>query len=97
MADISITGGLLDAVEHRSVHLLAGLEVPEFGTIRKTNFDGTTTLAHEGPELPGGRELLAHVLEAGYRLSERAAVVAKEAAIAELLMEEAQKRNEGAE
>ncbi len=87
MADISVTAAILDGVEQRTAHLLAGLPAPEYGAIYKASHDGNTTLVREGPELPGGRELLAHVLEAGYSPRDRAVQVAKEAAIAELLQE----------
>jgi hypothetical protein len=79
------TTEIIDGVEHRTAYLLAGLEVPEYGALYKANFDGTTTLEREGPELPSGRALLAYLLREG-RMSERSVVVAKEAAICELLL-----------
>ena len=78
----------LDAVEQRTAYLLAGLEVPEYGAIYKASFDGTTTLIRESPELPSGRELLAQLLQEGHSVKERSVVVAKEAAVCELLLEQ---------
>ncbi len=82
---IAITAEILDATEQRTLHLLAGLEVPEYGAIYRASYDGTTTLVREAPPLPGGRELLAQALEAGYSPRERAVQVGAAAAIAELL------------
>jgi hypothetical protein len=86
MSDISVTAELLDGVEQRTAYLLVGLEVSEYGAIRKANFDGTTTLEREPLELPSGRELLAHLLGEGRRMNERSVAVAKEAAICEMLL-----------
>jgi hypothetical protein len=83
---ITVTEEMLDGVERRSAYLLAGLEVPDDGTVYKANFDGTTTVSRKPPELPSGRELLAHVLAGGRRMNERSVAVAKEAAICELLL-----------
>jgi hypothetical protein len=83
---ITVTEEMLDGVERRSAHLLAGLAVPDDGTTYKTNFDGTTTVSREAPELPSGRALLAHLLREGRSVRERPVVVAKEAAICELLL-----------
>ncbi len=83
---LAITSEILDGVERRTAFLLAGLEVPDDGTIYKANFDGTTTVSRKPPELPSGLELLAHVLGEGYRMNERPVQVAKEAAICELLL-----------
>ena len=80
------TTEIIDGVEQRTAYLLAGLEVPEYGAIYSASFDGTTTLKRKGPELPSGRELLAHVLREGRRMNERSVAVAKEAAICELLL-----------
>jgi hypothetical protein len=66
--------------------LLAGLEVPEYGALYSANFDGTTNLEREAPELPSGRALLAYLLREGRRMNERSVAVAKEAAICELLL-----------
>jgi hypothetical protein len=83
---MQITTEILDGVEQRTAYLLAGLEVPEYGTIYKANAEGTSEVAREAPELPSGRELLAHLLQQGHLLRERPVQVAKEAAIAELLV-----------
>lgn len=83
---ITVNEEILDGVERRTANLLAGLEVPDDGTIYKANFDGTTTVSRKPPELPSGRELLAHVLGEGRRINERSVTVAKEAAICELLL-----------
>ena len=85
---MQITMEILDSVEQRTAHLLAGLEVPEYGAIYKSNAEGTTTLSRKPPELPSGRELLAHLLQQGHSLRERPVQVAKEAAIVELLVEQ---------
>jgi hypothetical protein len=86
MSNISVTQELLDATERRTAHLLAGLDVPDDGTIYKANFDGTTTVSRRPPELPSGRELLAYLLRVGRGMNERSVAVAREAAIAELLL-----------
>jgi hypothetical protein len=83
---ITVNEVILDGVERRSAHLLAGLEVPDDGTIYKASFDGTTTVSRKPPELPTGRALLAYLLGEGRRMNERSVVVAKEAAICELLL-----------
>jgi hypothetical protein len=83
--NLAITAGILDGVERRTAYLLAGLEVPDDGTIYKANFDGTTTVSRKPPELPSGRALLAYLLREGRTVRERPVVVAKEAAIAEAL------------
>lgn len=80
------TTEIIDGVERRTAYLLAGLEVPEYGALYKAKFDGTTTLEREGPELPSGRTLLAYLLREGRAVKERPVVVAKEAAICELLL-----------
>jgi hypothetical protein len=82
---MQITAEIIDGVEQRTAYLLAGLEVPEYGALYSANFDGTTTLEREAPELPSGRALLAHLLREGRTVKERPVVVAKEAAICELL------------
>jgi hypothetical protein len=79
------TAEIIDGVERRTAYLLAGLEVPEYGAVYIAHFDGTTTLEREGPELPSGRALLAHLLGEGHPLTVRPVMVAKEAAICELL------------
>ena len=79
------TTEIIDGVEQRTAYLLAGLEVPEYGALYSANFDGTTNLEREAPELPSGRALLAHLLGEGRRMNERSVAVAKEAAIAEAL------------
>jgi hypothetical protein len=83
---ISVTEERLDGVERRTGYLLAGLEVPEYGALYAANFEGTTTLKREGPELPSGRALLAQLLQEGRNIRERPVEVAKEAAICELLL-----------
>jgi hypothetical protein len=83
---ITITAELLDGVEQRTAYLLAGLEVPEYGALYTANFEGTTTLKREAPELPSGRAFLAQLLQEGRNIRERRVQVAKEAAICELLL-----------
>jgi hypothetical protein len=83
---ITVTEVILDGVERRTAHLLAGLEVPEYGAVRSTNFDGTTTLEREPLELPSGRALLAHLLQEGRPVNGGWVQIAKEAAICELLL-----------
>ena len=89
---ITVTEEILDGVEQRTAHLLAGLEAPEYGAIYKASFDGTSTLLREAPELPSGRALLAQLLREGHSVKERPVAVAKEAAICELLLEQPTKR-----
>jgi hypothetical protein len=88
--NLAITAGILDGVERRTAYLLAGLEVPDDGTIYKANFDGTTTVSRKPPELPSGRTLLARFLQEGRPVNGRWVQIAKEAAIAELLTQEAE-------
>jgi hypothetical protein len=83
---ISVTEVVLDGIERRTAYLLAGLEVPEYGAVRKTSFDGTTTLERGPIELPSGRKLLCHLLEEGRSVREPTVQIAKEAAICELLL-----------
>ena len=83
---ITVTEEILAGVEQRTAYLLAGLEVPDDGTIYKASFDGTTTVSRKPPELPSGRALLAQLLAEGRRMNERSVAVAKEAAICELLL-----------
>jgi hypothetical protein len=87
---ITVTEVILDGVERRTAYLLAGLEVPDDGTIYKANFDGSTTVSRKPPELPSGRALLAHLLQEGRPVNGRWVQIAKEAAIAELLTREAE-------
>jgi hypothetical protein len=84
------TAEIIDGVEQRTAYLLAGLEVPEYGAIYAANFDGTTTLKREAPELPSGRALLAHLLREGRPVNGGWVQIAKEATIAELLTQEAE-------
>jgi hypothetical protein len=84
------TAEIIDGVEQRTAYLLAGLEVPEYGALYSANFDGTTTLEREAPELPSGRALLAHLLGEGRPVNGGWVQIAKEAAIAELLTQEAE-------
>jgi hypothetical protein len=85
---ITVTEEILGGVEQRTAYLLAGLEVPEYGALYSADFEGTTTLEREGPELPSGRALLAQLLQEGRNIKERPVQVAKEAAICELLLAE---------
>jgi hypothetical protein len=81
---------VLDGVERRTAYLLAGLEVPDDGTLYEASFDGTTTVSRKPPELPSGRALLAQLLQEGRPVNGRWVQIAKEAAIAELLTQEAE-------
>ena len=87
---ITVTGEILDGVERRTAYLLAGLEVPDDGTLYEASFDGTTTVSRKPPELPSGRALLAQLLQEGRPVNGRWVQIAKEAAIAELLTQEAE-------
>ena len=87
---ITVTEVILDGVQRRTAYLLAGLEVPDDGTLYKASFDGTTTVSRKPPELPSGRALLAHFLQEGRPVNGRWVQIAKEAAIAELLTQEAE-------
>jgi hypothetical protein len=82
---ITVTEEILDGVERRAAYLLAGLKVPDDGTIYKANFDGTTTVSRKPPVLPSGRALLAQLLQEGRPVDGRWVQIAKEAAIAEAL------------
>ena len=82
---ITVTEEILDSVQRRAAYLLAGLEVPDDGTLYKANFDGTTTVSRKPPELPSGRALLAGLLQEGRPVNGRWVQIAKEAAIAEAL------------
>ena len=84
------TTEIIDGVERRTAYLLAGLEVPDDGTLYKANFDGTTTVSRKPPELPSGRALLAQLLQEGRPVNGRWVQIAREAAIAELLTQEAE-------
>jgi len=88
--NLAITAEILDGVERRTAYQLAGLEVPDDGTLYKANFDGTTTVSRKPPELPSGRALLAQLLQEGRPMNGRWVQIAKEAAIAELLAQEAE-------
>ncbi len=80
------TAEIIDGVERRTAYLLAGLEVPD-GTLYEFNSQtGTSEVLSETPELPSGRALLAYLLREGRTVRERPVVVAKEAAICELLL-----------
>lgn len=81
---IAPTDVLISRMERRTAYLLAGLREPD-ATISKWGVDGTSTVI-EQPPLPSGRELLAQFLEEGRSLDDRAVRVAREAAIAELLL-----------
>jgi hypothetical protein len=80
------TAEIIDGVEQRTAYLLAGLEVPDDGTLYEASFDGTTTVSRKPPELPSGRALLTYLLREGHTVNERSVAVAKEAAICELLL-----------
>lgn len=82
---ITVTEVILDSVERRAVYQLAGLEMPDDGTLYEASFDGTTTVSRKPPELPSGRALLAHLLQEGRPVNGRWVQVAKEAVIAEAL------------
>jgi hypothetical protein len=84
---LAITAEIIDGVEQRTAYLLAVLGHSEYGALYSANFDGTTTLEREAPELPSGRALLAHLLGEGRRMNERSVAVAKEAAFCELLLD----------
>jgi hypothetical protein len=87
---ITVTEVILDSVERRTACLLAGLEVADDGTLYEASFDGTTTVRRKPPELPSGRALLAQLLQEGRPVNGRWVQIAKEAAIAELLTQEAE-------
>jgi len=87
MGNISVTEELLDSLERRTAHLLAGLGVPADGTLYKFNAQtGKSELSRKPPELPSGQELLAYLLREGRTVKERPVQVAKEAAMCELLL-----------
>jgi len=88
---LTITPEIIDALARRTAYLLAGLEVPDDGTIYKATFDGTTTVSYKPPELPSGRELLAHLLREGRSAKERPVQAAITAAICELLLSQTTK------
>jgi hypothetical protein len=83
---ITVTEEIIDGLERRTLYLLAGLDVPDDGTLYKASFDGTTTVSRRPPELPSGRELLAYLLREGRGMNERSVAVAREAAIAEIAL-----------
>ncbi len=83
---IPVTEEMLDRVERRTAHQLAGLGDGPSEAIRKSNADGTSYVAYEPPPLPSGTELLAQFVEEGRDLKSPAFLVAKEAAIAERLL-----------
>jgi hypothetical protein len=86
MSNISVTAELLDSVERRTAYLLAGLEVPDERLYEFNSQTGTSEVLRKAPELPSGRALLAYLLREGRSVKERPVVVAKEAAICELLL-----------
>ncbi len=83
---ITVTEVILDSVERRTAYLLAGLEVPDERLYEFNSQTGTSEPRGGPPELPSGRALLAHLLGEGRSVKERPVVVAKEAAISELLL-----------
>ena len=82
------TDVLIERLERRTAYLLAGLPEPDT-TIKKFNAYGPPTVV-EQPPLPSGREFLAHLITEGRSLNDPAVQVAREAAIAELLVPEAE-------
>jgi hypothetical protein len=90
--NLAITAEIIDGVERRTAYLLAGLAVPDDGTIYEANFDGTTTVSRKPPEIPSGRALLARLLQEGRPVNGRWVQIAKEAASCELLLEQPAKR-----
>jgi hypothetical protein len=80
------TAEIIDGVERRTAYLLAGLEVPDGRVYEFNSQTGTSEVLSETPELPSGRALLAYLLREGRTVKERPVVVAKEAAICELLL-----------
>jgi hypothetical protein len=83
---ITVTEVILDGVERRTAYLLAGLEVPDGRLYEFNSQTGTSEPLGGPPELPSGRALLAHLLREGRSVKERPVIVAKEAAICELLL-----------
>jgi hypothetical protein len=83
---ITVTEVILDSVERRTAYLLAGLEVPDERIYEFNSQTGTSEPRGDTLELPSGRALLAHLLREGRSVRERPVVVAKEAAICELLL-----------
>jgi hypothetical protein len=83
---ITVTEVILDAVERRTAYQLAGLEVPDERLYEFNSQTGKSEVLREPPELPTGRALLAYLLREGRAVRERPVVVAKEAAICELLL-----------
>jgi hypothetical protein len=79
------TAEIIDGVEQRTAYLLAGLEMPDGRVYEFNSQSGTSEVLSETPELPSGRALLAYLLREGRTVKERPVVVAKEAAICELL------------
>ena len=77
---------VLDGVERRTAYLLAGLEMPDDGTIYEASFDGTTTVSRKPPELPSGRALLTYLLREGRPVNGRWVQIAKEAALCEFVL-----------
>jgi hypothetical protein len=80
------TAEIIDGVEQRTAYLLAGLEMPDGRVYEFNSQSGTSEVLSETPELPSGRALLAYLLREGRTVKERPVVVAKEAAICELLL-----------
>jgi hypothetical protein len=90
---ITVTEEILEGVERRTAYQLAGIQDPEpdRGQIGAFNVQtGTSEVIREAPALPSGRVLLAHVLQEGRPVNGRPVQIAKEAAIAELLTQEAE-------
>jgi hypothetical protein len=84
--NVQVTAEIIDGVEQRTAYLLAGLEVPDERTYKFNPQTGTSEAVGVPLELPSGRELLAHLLREGRTVREHPVVIAKEAAICELLL-----------
>jgi hypothetical protein len=82
----TVTEVILDGVERRTAYLLAGLEVPDGRVYEFTSQTGTSEPLGGPPELPSRRALLGHLLGEGRSVRERPMIVAKGAAICELLL-----------
>ena len=83
---ITVNEVILDSVERRTAYLLADLELPDERLYEFNSQTGTSEPRGDTLELPSGRALLAHLLREGRSVRERPVMVAKEAAICELLL-----------
>src|SRR5215218_550119 len=84
--NVQVTAEIIDGVERRTAYLLAGIEVPDGRLYEFNSQTGTSTPLGDTLELPSGRALLAHLLREGRPTNGRWVQIAKEAAIAELLL-----------